>query len=229
MEALDRLVEQEGEVGERFRAPAANVGAWILRWAGRGDDADQRNLAAVQITGGMDGPSADAHAEGHYVALLDLADGCALRGDWAGAQELAERLAPVDTWAGTMAWHQRHRLGLLRARLALADSDAAVAAELAAGVAEDAARRGAGRYELLARAVAGLADPSVPDAELDRVIGGLGKCAVLDSWPLIAALAQARRSDTWRATAERQAATVLANAADLRDDACRLVERYLEA
>jgi tetratricopeptide (TPR) repeat protein len=229
VEDLDLLVEREGAVGERFRAPAANAGAWILRWAGRGEEADQRNLAAVEVTGGVDGPSADAFAEGHYVALLDLADGCALRGDWAGALALVQRLAPVDTWAGTMAWHQRHRLGLLRARLALADGDADAAAELAAAVTEDAARRGAGRYGLLSRAVAGLADPSIPDDEIDHVIDGLGRCAVLDGWALVAALAEARRSDSWRVKAEGLAATLVAHAADLHDDARRLVDRHLKA
>ena len=78
-------------------------------------------------------------AEAHYVALLDLADGCLLRGDLGEAAALADRLAPVDTWGGTMAWHQRHRLGLLRARLALADGDADTAAALASAVADDAA------------------------------------------------------------------------------------------
>jgi len=52
-------------------------------------------------------------------------------------------LAALDTWRGTMAWHQRHRLGLLRARLALAAGDAGEAAHLAGAVRDDAARRGA--------------------------------------------------------------------------------------
>lgn len=161
--------------------------------------------------------------EGYYVALLDLADGCLLRGDTDGAAVLVERLSPVDTWDGTMAWHQRHRLGLLRARLALAGGDPAAAA-LAHAVADDAAQRGAGRYELLARAFAGLADPSVPDSQLEPVIDGLGRCAVMDGWPLVLTLAAARHSERWRREAERLAGSVLSAAGAHRDAARRFVD-----
>lgn len=224
---LDAVLEREGAVGERFRGPAANVGAWIRRGVGRFEEADERNLVAVEATGGITGPSAGGFEEAHYVALLDLADGCLQRGDWAGAQGLLGRLAPVDTWGGTMAWHQRHRLELLRARLSLADGDADGAAERAAAVAEDAARRGARRYELLARAVVGLSDPTVPDDDLDGVVRGLGTCAVIDGWPLIVALADRRRRDGWRREAERMAGTVVAHAGALREDARRYVEQRL--
>lgn len=114
-----------GRVGSsaRFAAPRPTLGRGSLRWSGRGEEADDRNLRAYQVSGGDGGPRADAHAEGHYVALLDLADGRLLRGDPAGAAALNDQLAPVDTWGGTMAWHQRHRLGLLRARLALSAGD----------------------------------------------------------------------------------------------------------
>ena len=122
-EELQHEVVKEGVVGERFRGPAANITAWLLRWTGRGDQADELNRTAAEVTGGETGPSADSFAEGHYVALLDLADGCVQRGDWAEAAVLSERLTPVESWTGTMAWHQRHRLDLLRARLALADGD----------------------------------------------------------------------------------------------------------
>ncbi|MEA2829005.1 MAG: hypothetical protein QOG43_3444 [Actinomycetota bacterium] len=230
---LDEAVARQGAVGVRFTAHAANMGAWILRWSGRGDEADDRNRVAVEVTGGDGGPAADAVAEAHYVALLDLADGCQLRGDEAGAARLAQRLLTVDTWEGTMAWHQRHRLGLLRARLALADGDADGAAGLARAVAGDAAARGAGRYQLLARAVAGLADPSIPADELEPTVEGLGVCAALDGWPLVAALAAARRSDRWRAEAERRAAAMVASAAsagaDHADDARRFADRILNA
>lgn len=224
---LDAVVDREGPVGARFAAPAANAGAWVLRWSGRGDEADERNAAALDATGGATGPSGGALAEGHYAALLDLADGCLLRREWSEAAALAARLGPVDTWRGTMAWHQRHRLGLLRARLALAAGDAGMAAHLASGVAEDAARRGARRYELLARAVAGLADPGVPDEELEAVVEGLGRCAVLDGWPLVAALAAARRRDGWRAAAGRSAALVVDEAGDRAGAARSFVERTL--
>ncbi|MFP5319842.1 MAG: ATP-binding protein [Acidimicrobiia bacterium] len=226
---LEAVAGREGAIGARFAAPAANVRAWILRWSGRGDDADDRNHHALEATGGHGGPSADAFAEAHYVALLDLADGRALRGDWAAAAALCDQLDAVDSWEGTMAWHQRHRLGVLRARLALADGDGARAASLASAVAEDAAERGASRYEFMARAMAGIADPTIPAESLETVVEGLGRCAVLDGWPLLAALAAARRSDRWRAQAERLAAAVVAGAGDDGGASRRLVSGVLTA
>ena len=226
---LDNAVERAGQVGSRFAAPAANAGAWILRWSGRAEEADERNRRALEVTGDEAGPAIDAFVEGHYVALLDLADGALLRGDMTEAAALAARLAPVDTWNGTMAWHQRHRLGLLRARLALADGELESASELASAVAADAGGRGANRYELLARAVWGLADSSIPAGDLAGVIDGLAPCAALDGWPVVATLATARRSDAWRAEAERWAAEVVANAGDHVEAARRFVGGLLEA
>ena len=228
---LDAAVRRAGPVGVRFTAPAANVAAWILRWSGREDLADERNRAALEATGGDRGPTGEGLGEAHWVALLDLADGCLLRDDPEGASALAERLVPLDTWAGTMAWHQRHRLGLLRARLALTDGDPTKAAGLAAAVASDAAGRGAARYELLGRAVLALADPAVADGEVAATVEGLGRCAVLDSWPLVAALAKARTSSAWRNEAERLAGIVVGSAATVDtasgDAARRLVARLL--
>ena len=223
---LDTVRERKGAVGERYTAPAANAGAWVLRWSGRGEEADERNSAALEVTGGDAGPAA-AMVEAHYVALLDLADGRVLRGEWSEAAALAARLSIVDTWRGAMAWHQRHRLGLLRARLALAAGDPGEAAHLAAAVAEDAGRRGARRYEFLALAVAGLADPGLPVGDLARVVEGLGRCAVLDGWPAVAALAAARQCDPWRAEAERCAAVVVDEAGDQRAAAERFVDGIL--
>lgn len=224
---LDAALERAGSVGARFAGPAANVRAWILRWSGWAAEADEQNWRAVDGAGGDAGPSGEAMAESYYVALLDLADGCLLRDDTDGAAVLAGRLAPVDTWDGTMAWHQRHRLGLLRAKLALAGGDTATAAALARGVAADAAKRGAARYELLAGAVAGLADPSVPAEDLSPIIDGLGHCAVMDGWPLVMAVGAARRSDRWRREAERLAATVVSGAGTQDDAARRFADRIL--
>lgn len=208
---LEDAVRRKGAVGARFTAHAANCHGWVLRWSGRWTEADERNHFALEATGGAGGPAAEGVAEAYYVALLDLADGCLLRGDADGAADLAARLAPMDGWDGTMAWHQRHRLGLLRARLALEGGDPQSAGGQARAVAADAAARGAGRYEMLARAVVGLADPAVPPATLDPVVDRLAVCAALDGWALVAALAAARNRDAWRAEAERQAAAMVAS------------------
>ena len=199
---LALAVERSGPVGSRFIGPCGNLRAWLLRWTGRGAEADESNERVVAATGSDAGPSADAMAEAYYVALLDLADGCLLRGDGAGASVLAHRLAAMDSWTGTMAWHQRHRLGLLRSRLALLDGQPDTAAALAAEVAGDAGARGALRYQALATAVEGLADPAVPVERLDGAVEAITGCAVLDGWPLVAALAEARAVPRWRAVAD---------------------------
>jgi hypothetical protein len=224
---LETVMARGGPVGSRFVAPAANVGAWILRWSGRAEEADEGNQRALDVTGGDSGPSGDALAEAHYVALLDLADGCLLRGDLAGAASLCRRMEPISSVEGTMAWHQRHRYGLVQARLALGAGDAARAAALASAVALDAEARGAGRYAVLARAVLGLAEPSIPLEQLAAVVEGLGRCAVLDGWPLLAALADARGSSPWRAEAERLAGLVVDGAGEDADAARRFVARIL--
>ncbi|HET9443506.1 MAG TPA: hypothetical protein VFO65_09295, partial [Acidimicrobiales bacterium] len=226
---LDAAVGRSGAVGARLAAPAANARAWVLRWSGRGAEADELNRRAFELTGGDSGPAADAMAEPHYVALLDLADGCLLRDDLDGASTLAARLAPLDSWTGTMAWHQRHRLGLLRARLALAGGDAVTALRFASAVAADAAGRGAGRYEALAGAVAGLADPTISADRLDPVVERLGACAALDGWPLVTALASARDCHGWRVQAERHAAVVATASGAGRDAVTRFAERLLRA
>ena len=125
-----------------------------------------------------------------------------------------------------MAWHQRHRWGLARARLALATGDREGAAALASGVQADASARGARRYERLATAVGALAIPGGADTgRLDDVVAGLGACAALDGWPTVAALAEAFGVDPWRAEARRRAAAVVEDAPDA--EAARALARRL--
>ena len=223
LSVVDDLIaasERSGPVGARFAGPAQNVRGWLLRWAGRAPEADESNHRAVELT-----TATGTMAEAHYVGLLDLADGCLLRGDGTGAAALAERLAPMDAWTGTMAWHQRHRLGLLRARLALLDGQPDDAAALAGDVAADAGARGARRYEALASAVLGLADHAVPLERLDRTVDAIAGCAVLDGWPLVAALGEVRRVDQWRAAAGDLVARVVTASGPAADDVRRLAAR----
>lgn len=226
---LAAAVERSGAVGARFEGPAGNVRGWLLRWTGREAEADEANWRAVAATGGDRGPSAGAMAEAHYVGLLDLADGCLLRDDAPAAAALVERLAAMDTWSGTMAWHQRHRLGLLRARLALLDGRRDDAAALAGQVAADAGARGAGRYEGLATAVLGLADPGVPEERLGTAVATIERSAVLDGWPLVAALAAGRKVDAWRAAADRLVARVVSSGGDAADAVRGLARRVSAA
>ena len=166
-------------------------------------------------------------AEAHYVALLDLADGCLLREDGPAADALAERLAVLAAWSGTMAWHQRHRYGVLRARLALLDGDTTASAAFAREVVADAAARGARRYELLATAVLGLADGAVPVEGLGTVVDGLGQCAGLDGWPLVASIAADRRVEAWRRAADASVARLVASSGEAADDVRSLTARVM--
>jgi DNA-binding SARP family transcriptional activator len=186
---LDALVARSGEAGDRMRGPAANTRGWLLRWTGRTGEADECNLAGLAATD-PDGPRGEAH----YAGMLDLADGRLLAGDDGGAADLVARTAGIEAWHGTMAWHQRHRRQLVRARLALRDGDADAAAALCADVAGDAAARGARRYELFALAIGALAgDGAVREpARLDAVIHGLQGCAALDGTQLVAQLTHLR-------------------------------------
>jgi DNA-binding SARP family transcriptional activator len=213
---LDAAVAAAGTVGARFRGPAANARGWLLRYAGSPGAADGCNEVTLALTSGPDGgPASDAVSEYHYVALLDLADGRLLAGDPVAAAALVGRLAPVDTWTGTMAWHQRHRLGLLRSRLALLDGDADGAAGFAAGVVDDAEARGSRRYAVLARARLSLATGDV--GPVDGLVGALSEVAGLEAWRLLLELADGLALGGLLGEAERRAEVLLGAAGDLAD------------
>ena len=208
---FEAAIVRAGAIGVRFRGPAANIRAWMLRWCGAVDEADEYNTEALAQTDAT-GPRAEAY----YAGLLDLADGRMLVDDLHGAHAVVDRLAPIAQWEGTMAWHQRHRWHLLRARLALATGGRDEAAGLAAEVEDDAKARGARRYELLATGIGALAggEPASDLARLDKVITGLKECAVLDGWYLVHQLANAFQVDAWHAEAEQRAAAIVRSAPD---------------
>jgi tetratricopeptide (TPR) repeat protein len=220
---LDAAVARAGDVGLRLAGPALNGRAWILRWTGQPDQADALNEQALDMTEPT-GPRAEAF----YAAVLDLADGRLLAGDLDGANAVISRLSPIAEWEGTMAWHHRHRWALARARLAIAEGRMEEAADLSATVASDARRRGTTRYELLAQAVGALAGGAASSSleRLGQTVQGLARCAALDGWPLVAALASRFDSRDWQAEAERRAAQVIALAPD-RAAASSLVARLL--
>ncbi|HUP87346.1 MAG TPA: AAA family ATPase [Acidimicrobiales bacterium] len=208
---LEAAVARVGDAGLRMVGPAMNTRAWLLRWTGHPERADDLNTEAVERTDPR-GPL----AEPYFAGLLDLADGRLLADDPDGAASLAEKLATIETWQGTMAWHQRHRWGLVQARLALAVGDRGTAAERSAEVAADAGARGARRYQLLATALGALAggEPASDLEQLDEVVRGLADCAALEGWPLVGALAAAFDVRAWRTEAERGVLAVIASASD---------------
>jgi tetratricopeptide (TPR) repeat protein len=223
-DALEAAAKRSGVAGERFSGPTANVRAWLLRHTGSPGEADELNWRVVESTEGPHGgPRSDAVSEYHYVGLLDLADGRLLAGDKDEAARLIDRLAPMDRWTGTMAWHQRHRLGLLRARLALAVGDTTAAAELATDVLADASARGARRYEVLARAWLALADRDGDRDGLADVVDGLERCAAMEGWRLVAQLADRYDVDAWRREAARRATALVDAAGPQADRLARVV------
>lgn len=204
-EDLLAMTAQADAIGERFVGKAWNTLGWIRRALGRLEEADEANRRAYEVSGGDEGPVAVGAAEAHWVAQLDLVEGEMMRGSFEDAAARLASLEALSAWDGTMAWHQRHRLDLQRARLALATGTVAEAAELALAVARDASARGARRYAAIAftvAAAAGVAPPAPPGDlfdELDRVAGS-------ESWWLEALVAASTGSVDARARAERSAA-----------------------
>ncbi len=194
-----------------------NVRAWVLRAAGQLDAADELNTAALERNGAADGsgPASVALAEGYWVALLDLVDGRLAADDHAGADALlSSRLAGLDSWQGTMAWHQRHRLGLQRARVARVAGDTERSAELATAVRDDADARRARRYAALAHAQVHLATGEGDPAAIEAVIDTLQACAALEGWSITAELGRRFGVDEWCRRASAWAARVAASADD---------------
>lgn len=213
VDGLERLVIEAGPVGARFAGVAANLRSWLLRWSGHASDAEAEVLRGLEITTAAGyGPSRGSLSEPYWAGRLDLADGRLLVGDAGGAAEIAASLVGLDEWHGTMAWRLRHRLGLLRARLALLDGDADSAAAHAAAVRADAAARGSKRYQLFAAALEGTIAGRRADIEaLAGVVDALDTCAVLDGWRSVAELADATGVEVWGARAAQRRASISAS------------------
>ena len=205
---LQTAIESAATVGQRFHAVERNVRAWLLRGVGRLDEADELNRAAIEFAGAIDGsgPNSDGLAEAYWVAWLDLVDGRLARGDVDGAALLMAVVDVLDTWNGTMAWHQRHRLGLQRARLARARGDDATASALATAVMNDAGRRSSARYAALAHVQLALAKGDSDRGRIDRSLATLRECAALELPDLLTALGEVFADDELRREAERRRA-----------------------
>jgi DNA-binding SARP family transcriptional activator/tetratricopeptide (TPR) repeat protein len=209
-EDLRLAIQRAGAVGVRFAATELNARAWLLRGSGRLKEADELNRSAIESNGAPDGsgPSSDGFAEAYWVAWLDLADGQLAQGDPSGAASVLHQIAPIDTWQGTMAWHQRHRLGLLRARVARASGSDHVAVQLASDVMDDATRRGTTRYAALGHVQVALAGG---DSDLDRIaesVDTLRRCAALELPGLLDELGQRFDVERWQAEARERSRTL---------------------
>lgn len=225
-EDLLSMTAHAGAVGERFVGPAWNTVGWVRRALGRHEDADEASQHAYEATGGAAGPVAVGVAEAHWVAQLDLVEGNLARGLLDDAADRLARLDGLHRWDGTMAWHQRHRLDLQRARLALATGRHDEAAELAVAVVRDASTRGAERYATIARAVAAAAGVT-PRPSLGATLDRLDLVAGAESWWLAAMVAAMTGSDEIRAHARTSAAARIEAAGTDAESLAAWVDRVL--
>jgi DNA-binding SARP family transcriptional activator len=199
---LHRLVEavdRAGEQAKRFGPIERNVRGWLLRNLGRVDEADEFNAAAADLP-----PEIVAFNEPRYVGHLDLVEGRLIAGDLASAGDRLDAIADIEQWDGTMAWHQRERYWLLRARLAVESADTDRAYELAVGVERDAAERGCRRYELFARAVIARAGGPADRNAIEALLAELERIAAPEAWWYTAQLADALDVERWWADAVRR-------------------------
>ena len=224
---LERARLRAGDVGTRFEGIAANGRGWLLRNVGcfeLADDSNERALAAHAEQARL---SASGLTEAYWVAKLDLIDGRLLVGDLDAAVRGLDEANGLDEWQGTMAWHQRQRLGLLRARAARMNDDVGGAWSLADAVRTDATEHGSRRYQVLASALMASYEPNPDPARVEAVIAGLESCARLEGWRLASDLARLGGSDAHALAAERMAAGVITHAGDHRDTVAAWVERRL--
>lgn len=222
---LDSLIVRSGRQGDRFHAVALNTRSWLARNVGDIEEAKEANREARAAS------LEPAQYEPHHVAALDLVECHLLDGDEAGARRWLEQAGAVDTWEGTMAWHQRHRLGVLRAEVALAGGDPAGALAAAAAVEADAGARGEPRYRALAELVAARASAAMGRPyERDRVDAALevlDRVAGLEAWRATADVAAGTGDDGWWRVARGRLDTLVATAGDQGPKLRDWAERYL--
>ena len=208
----------------RYAAAVSNYQAWVLRYVGSLDEADDLNRSALE---GTTFPEAQAQA------MVDLVDGCLHRGDLDGAEQWLAEAGPLQTDDHAMRWRHALRARLLEARLALAREDHTEAQAVAAEVVAEATRLGLRRYEVLGRLTgqwAGVAAGDVIDLELLRGdLQALDGLAGLESWWWTAQLALVTGDDQIYSVAGVRVAGLASNAGDrglaLTAAAARLLDR----
>nr|WP_281371437.1 AAA family ATPase [Petropleomorpha daqingensis] len=204
-DAVDDLDREADRVGDlRFPPVTANLRGWLLRAAGRLDDAAELHARSAGWS------QVETFREPVYAGLLDLTEDRFAAGDPVAAAAALDRCADLPDWTGSMGWRHRHRHRLLLARLALRDGRPAEAEERARALAVDAAARGdpryAGRAAVLAATAAGR-----PHDGLPALVDGFLPLAGPDGWRDLGELAAATGSDAvWRLAEQRAQQVVTA-------------------
>lgn len=194
VDAWERMLDDLGPGGERYRSSALNCRGWILGAVGRRADAETCHARAFDLANTLQEPR--VHAQ------LDLVRAALDAGDVALAAVRLDAVEIPQEDEGTMVWHQQQRAQTLRAQVALHQGRLAEAAQLADAVVVDARGRGTRRAELLALAVGEearlLDDADLPETDLHDLVDRLAPVAGLERWRIAARLAAASgRSWLW--------------------------------
>lgn len=209
---FEAAFEAGDPASDRFRPVTCNLRSWVARTLGNLAEAEELSAEAVEL--GV----FPNHAEPRVHALLDRAEVALLVGDVGGAGRWVDRAASEPDEIGTMLWTRAERIGLLRARCALAAGDHSESAREADVVARGAAERGSRRHEVTARLMLALAEPrraSRPAvARTAALLDDMDRCAASESWRWTALAAAAFGIEQWWCDAERRAARLASAAAD---------------
>jgi len=223
VETLSNELTRMGAV--RWEPRPLNLRGWIVRNLGEATEADELNLAALDIAHRLD--LSEPLANG----LLDLAAGRLLAGDYDGARGWLEDADPLSKVEHAFRWRHQLRWRLLKARLDLADGHTESAWAGAEALVADTVALGAGRCEVQARLVAAAAaarsagDVAPPNrAEVQRLLERLGRVAGIESWWITADVAQALGVAAWADLARRRVAELLPRAGPYRDALVRAAE-----
>ena len=228
LDVLDRDIARMG--AKRWPTRSVNIRGWVLRNLGAHAEADDCNVAGVELA------VAVALDEGIANGELDLATGRLLAGDLDAAAAHLDRADRMSERPHAFGWRHQLRARLLRARLALAAGDPDAAAEIASALVADTVPLGTVRYETQARLVAAQAvaaragDRARDVCDLDALAGQLNRLpqvAGLEAWWLTAEVAAAFGVDRWRALAGRRVAELAARAGGRAETLRRAATRRL--
>ena len=185
----------------RFGARGTNSAGWVLRNLGFADEARDAHLEALELADHL------ATAEVRVAALEDLADDRLLAGDLDAAARYLDEAAANLVGDLVFGWRLELKLGLLRARLALAADDAEAALAGADAVRSTADAIGVPRYGSVARllghqARAGLGEPVDRDA-VGRDLAAAAAKVAIEAWWWAGETAAVLGDPTLLADAER--------------------------
>jgi hypothetical protein len=228
-QALSYVDVVEHEVARRhldhFVGRSSNYRAWLLRSLLAEAEADDFNIAAAELS------AARGLREPQAQSALDLADGGLRRGELADAAAALGRAESLGS-GYAFSWKAQLRLGLLSARLALADGRPEEAEAKAETIAIEAARIGVPRYATLANVVTirarSAAGHPIDSGSIGRLVTDLDRFAAPEAWWITAELAQDLRVDQWWAAADQRVASIAGGAGGRAEHFKRQAGRQLD-